>query len=223
MEPLSILVWTFIFVVITTAVITFLALLGMVRLGGGDGSQHDYYLRKLFEALIIEVLVVAVGAFSVNLTNRNEQFAGLKDLARKTNSNDSISLPKDTLSIATKSDSSLKPKSPAIIKKITGIDSVNQVAKKIVIDTLKASIYATTDNPSTDVQLIAVPSGSHYLGHNTILTTKNGDAIYNVELVTSGNNVEAVKITASVEPRSLFGPRNWIGVVLQVYIEKQIE
>jgi hypothetical protein len=63
MTVVAVLQWTCVGVFIVTAIITLAALVGLVKLGG-TREEHRYYLRKLFHALVLEVVVVAVGAFA---------------------------------------------------------------------------------------------------------------------------------------------------------------
>ncbi|MES9853988.1 MAG: hypothetical protein ABW170_19410 [Candidatus Thiodiazotropha sp. L084R] len=65
MNPINILIWTCTLVFVATATITLLGLVGALQLGGGDGTRHDHYLSKLFTVLIIEIVVVSVGAFGI--------------------------------------------------------------------------------------------------------------------------------------------------------------
>jgi hypothetical protein len=58
------LTWACIAVFIATAIITLLALVGRVTLGGGDGSKHHFYLNALFAALILEVVGISVAAYA---------------------------------------------------------------------------------------------------------------------------------------------------------------
>lgn len=61
-----VIIWTCVLVFIATAVITLLALTGKIQLGGGRGRQHNYYLRRLFGALILEIVASAVAIFALH-------------------------------------------------------------------------------------------------------------------------------------------------------------
>jgi hypothetical protein len=50
-----------------TIVITLTALTGLLKLGGGSKEDHRYYLRRLFHALILEVVIIGVAAFSATV------------------------------------------------------------------------------------------------------------------------------------------------------------
>jgi hypothetical protein len=64
MLALEVVIWACVCLFVVTAIIAILALLGRITLGGGDGKKHDYYLRKLFTVLMLEVAAAAVGAFA---------------------------------------------------------------------------------------------------------------------------------------------------------------
>ena len=61
--PIAVLVWTCVAVFVSSAVITLLALVGVLQLGGGGPVNHNYYLNRLFAALVIEVIAIAVAVF----------------------------------------------------------------------------------------------------------------------------------------------------------------
>jgi hypothetical protein len=65
MTPFQAVVWTCVVLFILTAGVTLLALVGRLRLGGGGAEAHEFYLRRLFRALVLEVIVAAVGAFGL--------------------------------------------------------------------------------------------------------------------------------------------------------------
>lgn len=69
MDPMSVLTWACVVVFITTAIVTLLALVGQVTLGGKGGTRHSFYLKALFSALILEVVGISVTAYSVNVKN----------------------------------------------------------------------------------------------------------------------------------------------------------
>lgn len=241
MDPLNVLIWTFICVVILTALITFLGLLGVVRLGGGGGTQHHYYLKKLFQTLIVEVMAVAVSAFGVYLTNRNEQIAGLKELVQQSGPVDTFSFPDDTVSVPVKPDSIVVgPVRPGLLDsfrrpvlrdrdRLTALErrrsdslaarqgSAQAAAER---DTIRVTVYAANGQQETVSRTVAIPPGSRYAGHSTRVTTSKGRFAHHVSLIRRRQNIVGVKITARAGERSLFGPRNWVGVVLQVYVER---
>jgi hypothetical protein len=69
-SAISVLTWTCVGVFIATAIVTLLALVGRIKLGGGDGSRHDSYLKALFAALILEVVGFSVTAYASALMNQ---------------------------------------------------------------------------------------------------------------------------------------------------------
>lgn len=69
----NILVWTCVSLFVITAIITVGALLGWWVLGGGKGRQHDYYLRNLFRALVVEIVAVVVAFFGLYTKNQLDQ------------------------------------------------------------------------------------------------------------------------------------------------------
>jgi hypothetical protein len=60
--------WACLALFIATGLITLLALLGRVRLGGGSREDHRYFVRRLFNALIIETVAIGVSAFAVSVS-----------------------------------------------------------------------------------------------------------------------------------------------------------
>ncbi|MBR0903445.1 hypothetical protein [Bradyrhizobium liaoningense] len=69
MDPITVTLWACVGVFVSTAVITLLALVGAIRLGGAEIKDHNFYLRKLFYALILEVIASGVLVF-YNATQR---------------------------------------------------------------------------------------------------------------------------------------------------------
>jgi hypothetical protein len=83
MSPISIIVWTCVALFVTTSVITVLALLGIVVLGGSTKSNHSYYLKRLFVSLILEVVSSGAAIFyqqtkSVQIAELPDQFVQLQ-------------------------------------------------------------------------------------------------------------------------------------------------
>lgn len=68
MSILEVTAWTCVALFIVTSVVTILALLGVVRLGGGDGQHNQYFLRRLFAALLIEIIAASVAGYGGLLT-----------------------------------------------------------------------------------------------------------------------------------------------------------
>jgi len=62
------IVWTCVALFVITGVITLLALLNVVQLGG-NAAAHNYYLKALFRTLVAEIVVISVGAFGVQIKN----------------------------------------------------------------------------------------------------------------------------------------------------------
>lgn len=61
---LDVLTWVCIAIFVATGIVTLLALVGRLDLGGGDGTKHDFYLRALVAALILQVVGVSVTAYA---------------------------------------------------------------------------------------------------------------------------------------------------------------
>ena len=83
MTPTVVVVWTCVAILISTAVITLLALIGILKLGGGTAADHRYYLNRLFAALILEVVVNAGAIFyqetrTANLGALPKEFVNLE-------------------------------------------------------------------------------------------------------------------------------------------------
>lgn len=60
---IDVLAWTCAILFVVTGIITILALIGWVRLGGGDEANAQYFLRRLFVALLLEVIAGSVSAY----------------------------------------------------------------------------------------------------------------------------------------------------------------
>ena len=63
MDPIVTVIWICVVVFASTAAITLLALTGILALGRTPDA-HDWYLKKLFQALVIQIVIIAVGAFA---------------------------------------------------------------------------------------------------------------------------------------------------------------
>lgn len=63
MTPITAIVWTCVAAFICTAIITVLALLGVIKLGGGTAADNQYYLKRLFVALVLEVVANSLAVF----------------------------------------------------------------------------------------------------------------------------------------------------------------
>jgi hypothetical protein len=71
-NAIFVLTWACVAVFIATAIVTLLALIGRMRLGGGDGSRHDFYLKALFGALILEVVGISVTAYASSIKSSTQ-------------------------------------------------------------------------------------------------------------------------------------------------------
>ncbi len=60
----EVIIWVCVFAFFSTVIITLAALTGKLTLGGGDGSNHNFYLQKLFNILIAEIVIISIGAFA---------------------------------------------------------------------------------------------------------------------------------------------------------------
>jgi hypothetical protein len=63
MTAISVIVWTCVGLFISTGVITLLALVGVLKLGGGGEADHRYYLKALFSALVLEIIANGIAVF----------------------------------------------------------------------------------------------------------------------------------------------------------------
>ncbi len=59
-----VIAWICVFAFLATVIITLLALTGKITLGGGDGKNHDIYLRKLFYIVIIEIVGISITVYA---------------------------------------------------------------------------------------------------------------------------------------------------------------
>lgn len=69
MDVSNVVIWCCAILFVITALITVLALIGRVKLGG-TRQDHSYYLKKLFHILIIETALAGVAAFGTYLVNK---------------------------------------------------------------------------------------------------------------------------------------------------------
>jgi hypothetical protein len=88
MTPIAVILWTCVAVFISTAVISLLALIGILKLGGGTVKDHQYYSKRLFLALIVEVVGTGVLIFydQTRTTSLNAMPAQFVDLQAKVDS-----------------------------------------------------------------------------------------------------------------------------------------
>src|SRR5262245_7638017 len=63
-RAIDVLVWTCVGLFVATAFVSILALVGTLTLGGQEGRRHDYYLKRLFVGLIMEVVATSVVAYA---------------------------------------------------------------------------------------------------------------------------------------------------------------
>ena len=222
---INVIIWSCVVVFILSSIITLLALVGLVTLGGGNGRQHNYYLKNLFRFLMLEVITIGVGAFGVHLNVNSEYLEGLTNqitLTEKIIATDSLysSLTADTETVVEVSDFNNGQDQNHDDLENTAAPTENLIAS---YDTLEASVYATSDGPNTNTAMIHIPKGWQFVQYYPRETTRNGDSktSLNVDLIRSEDEISAVKITVSAEDRNLFGPRNWIGAVLKVIIKKE--
>jgi hypothetical protein len=76
--PLYVIVWTCVVLFVVTGVITLLALVGRVTLGG-NRTAHEYYLKILFRTLVVELIVISLTAFGGAIRNNNQDTNALND------------------------------------------------------------------------------------------------------------------------------------------------
>jgi hypothetical protein len=67
MDPFRVVIWICVGVFAISALITLLALVGVIKLGHRNGTQNDYYLKGLFTVLIIAIVGAGAGAFKAYL------------------------------------------------------------------------------------------------------------------------------------------------------------
>jgi hypothetical protein len=71
---LDVVVWTCVSVFILTSLITMLALVGKLRLGGGDQTLSEYFLKRLFVALLLEVIGTSVAIYAAYANGIRDTF-----------------------------------------------------------------------------------------------------------------------------------------------------
>jgi len=185
----QVIAWTCVMLFVATSLVTVLALLGKVRLGGGDGSRHHYYLRQLFLVLLVEVAGISISVYAAYLNPAEDRIAAIRKLPP-------VTLPADPV-----------PTGPG---------------PQVVQEKIVAKVYATSDGPQSDTKTVEIPPGSKYVTHSVNEWTRNGRATSSAVPVIDeqSGQVKAVRISASVGKRDLFGPRNWIGAELVVTVER---
>lgn len=199
MSPLTVVVWTCVAVFLATAVVTLGALIGWIRcLGGGDCSNHHYYLKRLFAALILEIIGVSLSAYAEAFNSKDRE--QLETISQE-----------------------IQKQKTKIIGPIS-LTPGNPPEKALIVrQVLQQKAYASSDGPATDEKLIKIPEGWRYVASSENLWTKTGDATYTVTPVFDPRTkeVKEVKLTANAESKKLFGPRNWVGVDLNIAIERE--
>jgi len=71
---LDVVVWTCVAVFILTSFITILSLIGKLRLGGGTQELNEYFLKKLFAALLLEVIGTSVAIYAAYANGLRDPF-----------------------------------------------------------------------------------------------------------------------------------------------------
>lgn len=71
------IVWMCVGLFAVTAVITVLALLNVLTLGGSP-SAHQYFLKALFKTLVVEVIAISLGAFAAGIYRNRENNIALR-------------------------------------------------------------------------------------------------------------------------------------------------
>lgn len=195
MSPLIVVVWTCVAVFLATAVITLAALIGWIRcLGGGDCKNHHFYLKRLFGALIIEIAGVSVAAYAEAFSsNDREQLEKISKEIQKQGT-ETVAAPRSVPSAST--------------------PTPRQV--------LQQKAYATSNGPASDAKVIKIPEGWRYVDSKTNVWTKTAGGNFAVTSLRApgSDTVTEVKLVATAEKQKVFGPRHWVGVDLNVVIEK---
>lgn len=81
--PYDVVIWAAAVVFVATAVITLAALVGLLKLGGGNATKHHAYLKKLFTILIVETVVAGVAAFGAYLVEKSQGSTVLHESERQ--------------------------------------------------------------------------------------------------------------------------------------------
>lgn len=231
MDAQAVLIWTCVVIFISTAVVTFLALLGKITLGGDGRARHHYYLGRLFTVIIVEVSIASVLAF-INMINENKATGlkqQMKELERSSGINlDSLSPSLQKIQPVTLFADGIEKDSSALLKDFLAVNAFTQSLQ--IVDTsfreeaskpktLEISVYATSDEPKVDSKIIYIPQDLIYQRYEVVETTKNGKAGYEVKIIKDQTKIIGVKITANAQGKKLFGAGNWIGAILKVYVQ----
>jgi hypothetical protein len=211
MTPLEVVVWTCVAVFAATATITVLALIGRVTLGGGDGTKHHFYLKKLFLLLVVEVVGVSVAAYAESMNSDDRQV--VEDLESGAEEE-----PKEP--IAPDESSPENSAAEAVTPQLIPQNEPGPQGAVSPTKILQQRVYASSDGPQTAEKIVKIPSGWQYVGHKDRRSTRNGDASYHVDRIESNGRVTAVRISARAAGRAFLGRRNWIGAELTVTITK---
>jgi hypothetical protein len=180
MSPVSVLVWTGTLVFVFTSAITLLALVGKVRLGGGNGSKHDLYLRRLFAILLTEIVSVGLYAFGASIRN---EVALIADLQTRASQLDSLRAREADLARIAQAK----------------VDSLSRITR-LRVDTLVRDVRATsTGAPKTASVRIPIPDGWEFVDTTVTRRSATGRGSSDVVLERDANRVTAVRASVRAE------------------------
>jgi hypothetical protein len=144
MEALTAIVWICVITFAVTAIITFVALVGGIKLGGGSRELHEKYLRSLFNALIIEIVTVSIGAFSKQLIATSRTPNPQPDLRTQSPGQGEVVSGNNFPEVSVQSPKTTTLKDPA---KPSDIPKTSQQDNSQPLDELNGAIYVD-DDPS---------------------------------------------------------------------------
>jgi len=195
------MVWSCVALFVSTGVITLLALTGKISLGPKDThgahSQHGYYLKRLFNLLVVEIIATSLGVYGAYIgADLAKQVRGLKDIV-------GVEEP--------------------ITARTNSVNSIDPIAQDPPPQgqTLTTKVYVTSDGPRTQVKTLNIPHGWVYVSHDIRDETGNETYKREAELTRGADgSVTAVSLRASAAGKQFLGPRSWWGGVLLVKIRE---
>ena len=205
----SVLIWTCTLVFVATSVVTFLALIGKLTLGGGTGSKHHTYLRWLFTILIVEIVSVGIYAFASSVQSETEL---IRDLQTR----------REVL------DSTLAVESSALRAAQVKIDSLSRRPLVVREDTLTRELRVTSSRrEETNSIRIPIPQGWEYVSHTHRRISATGENDYRItEEKDAEGRVTAILATGRAEARTVkglgirIGGRAWVAIALSVIVRE---
>jgi len=233
MSAVDVIVWTCTVTFVATALITLLALVGKVTLGGGDGSQHRSYMKWLFSIFIAEIVGASVFAFGevlrvdsqlldeqADALEKADSLLGVAQTAFLSNELRVDSLVDVTAALRTR---------PLGQMTITALPARDTVVRAPRTQEIVREVSATASGDGTESKdlRIPIPPGWAYVDHLARVTSRNGNGSFTERLERGPDGevssvlISAQATSASRNPlRILSPPRSWISVEVTVQLRE---